>query len=184
MSKFLVLLPLLLAFGFGQILLTNGDFEQDLSVGWTQTYGGVGTPTVNRDPTYQPDPDYEALAQWYDNSGWVSLSQTVDVPGPLLGLSFWGSFYQSGETSCWPAACFDARYYDSGNTLLGVTRYYYSSVVAWTPTPTLHPIVVTNPDWQQYQLDIAQEISDNLPGVNPGAVAKVSIALFDTTAGG
>lgn len=184
MRKTILLMTLLAVLGFGQNLLVNGDFEQDLSVGWVQTSGGYGTPTVNRGTTHQPDPDYEAMVQWYDNSGWIELGQVVDVPGPTLDLSFWTSLHRTSETSCWPAACFDVRYYNSSSTLLGITRYYYSSVTAWTATPTLHPIVVSDSNWHQYDLNVAEEISANLPGVDPGAVTRVGVVLFDTTAGG
>jgi hypothetical protein len=163
-------------------MLTNGDFEQDLSVGWTQ--GGSGTQVVNRDTSYQPDPDYEAMA-YQSGGGWVMLGQTVGVPGPDLLFTFWASFalYQGG--SCWPAACVTADYLDAGGTSLGQTRFYYHNAsCTWTPSATLDLIDVTNPDWTQYSLDVRTEIATNLPGVDPDAVKQVQVALYVYTSGG
>lgn len=181
---FFILFFAFLPFLFAQELLTNGDFEQELTVGWVQSYGGTGTPTFARDTFYQPDPDYEAYIRQYDNPGWTRLSQKVDVPGINLILSFWAYFNQSGETTCWPAACFQVCYYNINDSLLGETRYYYCPLDPWTPTPNFHPIRITNPQWNQYFLNIAEELNQNLPGVNPGDVAKVEVALYAYTYSG
>jgi hypothetical protein len=186
MRKYILLLPLvILAVGFGQELLVNGDFEQELSVGWTQSQNGSGTHTIDRAVGYHPDPDYEAQTYQYDNPGWTRLGQTVDVPSTLLELSFWASFEEAGgSSSCWPAACFSVCYYNSSLTLLGETRYYYSTYANWVPTGVLSLCRVTSPGWTQYTLNIADELSQNLPGVNPGDVARIEVALYSYTCSG
>jgi hypothetical protein len=186
MKKFVILVPMLLAFAFGQNFLTNGDFEQDLSVGWVQTQGGYSTVTVDRATGYQPDPDYEARDSICSGSGWSRLSQVVDAPGTRLILSFSGKFAIYGaSSSCWPVAYVAVSYYDGSDALLGESRiYHHDSYCTWTPSSTLSLIEVTNPDWTDYSLDIAQELSEHLPGVNPGDISKIGIAISDTTAGG
>ncbi len=185
MQKTILLLPLLLAVAGGQNLLTNGDFEQPLTVGWTFTYGGTGTPSADRSTTYHPDPDYEAMTRQYDNPGWARLGQTVMVPGPLVQLEFWASFAESGGVStCWPAACFSVCYYDLASNLLGETRYYYSTYANWVPSPTLSLYRITNPAWQRYTLNVVDEVSQNLPGVNPGDIAQIEVALYSYTYSG
>ncbi|MFO7650700.1 MAG: hypothetical protein R6X13_05085 [bacterium] len=183
--KLLALLPLVAAVALGQNLLINGDFEQDLTVGWTYTDSGYGTHQADRQTSYDPDPDYEAMAYQYDNPGWARLAQRVDAPGVLLQLSFRASFLQTGGTSsCWPAACVSVCYYDGSSTLLGETRYFYSTYANWTPSPTLSLHRVNDPAWADYSLNVAEEISTNLPGVDPGDVAQVEVALLAYTYSG
>ena len=180
MRKLVLLAPLLLlSAGFGQELLVNGDFEQELTVGWTYTDSGYGTHWAVRDPGYQPDPDNECQTYQYDNPGWARLEQVVDAPGTVLELSFWASFAESAGTStCWPAACFCVTYYDAAMTPLGETRYFYSTYANWTPSGTLSLYRVTDPNWAHYTLNVAEEIGNNLPGVNPSDVARVGVALL------
>jgi hypothetical protein len=185
MRKFCLLLVALAVVGFGQNLLVNGDFEQPRSIGWIRTAGGLGnTQIVSRDTGYQPDSDYEILV-WQDGgSGWLTLSQMVDVPGTDLTLTFAASFEVDGSGTCYPVACFRVRYCDAGGGELGETRYYcHNANCPWTSTSTVHLVDVPATGWNSYTLEIAQELNDNLPGVVPASVAKVEIALFDTTSG-
>jgi len=183
--KYFLFLPLVVALAVGQNLLTNGDFEQEITVGWTYSDSGVGTHQADRQVGYHPDPDYEAMTYQYDNPGWTRLAQRVDVPGTQLTLSFWASFEETGGTSsCWPAACFAVCYYNSANTLLGETRYYYSTYANWTPTSTFSLKRVSNPAWTQYSLNIMDELAQNLPGINPPDVARLEVALYSYTYSG
>lgn len=169
-----------------QNLLINGDFEQELSIGWTQSQGGSGYKYIDRDSTYHPDPDFEARCYLVSGSGWAKLSQTVDVPSANLDLNFWANFgIGGGSSTCWPVAAVFVEYYDLIGSFLGETRiYYHNAYCNWRNTPTCHLIDVTNPDWQQYELNIMDEISNNLPGVNSAEVKKVGVSLYDYTSGG
>ncbi|UCG43870.1 MAG: hypothetical protein JSU73_04425 [candidate division WOR-3 bacterium] len=169
----------------GSELLTNGDFEQALTTGWTFTDSGYGTKLADRAVDYHPDLDYEAHTYKYDNPGWARLGQTVDAPSTSLELSFWAKFEHSGGTStCWPASCFSVCYRDGSGSLLGETRYVYSTYANWTSSSTLHLVTVSAPGWTGYTLDIEQELDQNLPGVDPDRVAKVEVALFSFTNSG
>lgn len=184
--KLLLIIPAVLSLTLAQNLLTNGDFEQDLTAGWTQTKGGTGTQTMDRSVGYHPDPDCEAMAYQYSGSGWVKLAQTLDMPGPDALLTFWASFWRGASSSaCWPVACVNASYLDAGGTLLGETRFYYhDAYCTWTRSSTLNLIDVTDPNWTQYSLDVRAEIATNLPGVNPDNVRKIQVALYVYTSGG
>jgi len=185
LKNLLIFLTVTFSLSLSQELLLNGNFEQDLSIGWTRTDSGYGTHQVLRGTEYQPDPDYEAWVYQYDNPGWTRLSQRVEVPGVALQLSFWAKFAESGGTStCWPAACFQVCYYDADANLLGETRYFYSTYATWTPSPVLSLYRITNPDWNRYELNIADELTSNLPGVNPSDVAFVEVALWSYTYSG
>jgi len=183
----LVLIPALLlaAVAFGQEMLTNGDFEQDLNVGWTHLDSGSGTHEVNRDASYEPDPDYEAYIYQYDNPGSTQLVQTVDIPCALMQFSFRGSFEESGgSSSCWPAACVCLVYYNAADAPLGETRYYYSTYANWTESPVLSLYRITDPAWNEYTLDVQQELATKLTGVDPAEVVKVGVNLMAYTSGG
>jgi hypothetical protein len=184
--KVLLLVTAALGLTFGQNLLVNGDFEQELAVGWVQDTAGYGYKTFGRDTAYQPDPDFEALDSLYSGNGISKLGQIVDVPGPALHLSFSANFgIGGGSSTCWPVACVAVGYLDSDGNRLGETRFYYhDSYCTWTPTSTFSLIEVTDPAWNQYELDVADELSLHLPGVDPGDVSRVEVALLDTTAGG
>jgi hypothetical protein len=176
----------LVAAGSGQELLVNGDFEQPLENGWIVDTGEYGYKTISRDVGYQPDPDYEALDSIYAGNGYSKLGQTVDVPGPSLLLTFSASFAVGGtSSSCWPVASVVVIYKDVADAVLGQTRFYYhNEYCTWVPSSTMSLHEVTNPDWTQYSLDVADELAQNLPGVNPGDINRVEVALYDTTAGG
>ena len=183
-----VVLVLLLTLGFAvaQNTIVNGDFEQDLTMGWIQDYGGAGTATFTRDPSYQPDPDYEAQSYLYSGSGWLELRQVVDITTLSLDLSFWASFeLGGGSSSCWPVASVTVSYRDAAGTVLGETRFYYHNQYCnWTSSQTLHLIDVANPGWQQYDLDVVRELALNLPGVDTRLVRQVGVALYAYTSGG
>ncbi len=175
----LIILILAIGFGSGQELLLNGDFEQELSIGWTYSDTGYGTHRALRGTEYHPDPDNEAWVQQYGNAGWTKLSQMVEVPGVRLQLSFWAKLKgYGGTTTCWPAACVQVCYYDSDTNLLGETRYYHTTYANWEPSPTLSLYRIYDTTWLYHQLDIADELTRNLPGVNPSAIALVEIALW------
>ncbi len=182
----LLLIPALLGLAAGQNLLVNGDFEQPLTTGWTATQGGSGYGLTDRQTWYHSDPDYEARDSLYSGAGWRRLAQRVNVSSPVLGISFWAKFeIGAGSSTCWPVASVTIGYYNAANTLLGETRFYYhNEYCTWTSSSTLHLIEVTNPDWARYSLNVADELAQHLPGVNPALVQRVEVALFDTTAGG
>ncbi len=184
-NAILLLGVVFLAVGMGQELLVNGDFEQPITEGWVHTTYGSGTHTADRNTTYHPDPDYEAMAYQYDNPGWSRLGQTVSVPGPMLLLSFWAKFeFAGGTSSCWPAACLSVCYLDASDLTLGETRYVHSTYANWVPSSTLSLHDVVNPDWTEYNLDIIEELSNNLPGVAPGEVARIEVGLYAYTHSG
>jgi hypothetical protein len=184
MKRIFVLSSFLVGLGLGQGLLVNGDFEQDLSVGWKLDTSGTYIG-VDRIQGYGPDSTWVARDSMY-GFGHSRLYQIVDVPGSRLSLSFQAAFDSSGgSSSCWLVAAVVVGYYDSSSTLLGQTRFYlHNPRCNWRSSGTLSLIDVKNKNWSQYSLDVSSELSQRLPGVNPGAIKKLGVALFDTTTGG
>ena len=186
MVKVLLLLPLILGFAGAQNLLENGDFEQDLTVGWQWTYGGYGSHLNDRQVWRHPDPDYEAWVQQYDGEGWSKLYQIVDVTDVELDFSFIGKFEIGGSSStCWPVGSVCIEYYNASQGLLGETRFYcHDAYCNWTPSSTLDLVPVSPSNWEPWNLNIQEELTYNLPGVNSEDVAKIGVAMYLYTSGG
>jgi hypothetical protein len=109
----------------------------------------------------------------------------VDVISPNLDFACDASFaHYSSSSSCWSVPSVAIGYWGSGSKL-GETRIYsHDTLCTWTPSPTLSLIEVTDTNWTHYHLDLVEELSEHLPGVNPNLIDQVEVALFDTTSGG
>jgi uncharacterized protein (DUF779 family) len=168
--------------GLGTELLVNGDFEQPLDVGWTDTVvSAAGSANFERSDTLgQPSPGFAVRVYKYLAS-YASLSQTVDVPDVNLALSFDGRLsIGGGSSTCWPVAAVIVRYLDASATSLGNTRIYlHDQYCTWATSDTQSLIDITTPGvWTPYSLDIASELSTHLSGINPASVSKLKVELF------
>jgi hypothetical protein len=169
------------------VLLSNGDFEQNLSVGWTAIFQGqLSTDTIDRATTFNPDPDYEARVKKYDATS-AKLFQTVYIPTTDLQFSADVSLYAYEYTSTepyWAQASVVLYYLDNNNNILGQTRICHNSPhCPYNSSNTFHMIQVAAPStWYNYTFNIDDEL-DNLSGVDPSDIAKIQVALYDTTDG-
>lgn len=170
-----------------QGLITNGTFEQDLTIGWTAYMADslYGYDTLLRGTDYEPDPDYEVMSASHFGY-FVKLYQTVDIPS-VNSVSFSVNAKLIGEDNnadalCWGAAAVVISYLNASGTVLGQTRIcQFSDPCPWQNTSTLHLITVADTLWHTYYFALSTELI-NLPGVSPSQVAKVQVALYDTTA--
>jgi hypothetical protein len=163
-------------------LLVNGDFEQAFSVGWdTIAENAAGGDTFTWSDTLgQPTPGKAVAVRKY-LAKFASMSQTVDVPGVNLTLTFDGRLeIGGGSSTCWPVASFVVRYLDSATTSLGnTTIYLHDQYCTWAGSDTQSLIDITTPGvWAPYNLDIASELSAHLPGIDPANVKKLSVDLY------
>jgi len=169
---------------FAGDFMTNGDFEEALSNGWQQASGGSSI-TIDRATTYDPDPDYEAQAYKGAGSGYARLFQIIDVPTTDMDFSANVKIYaydNNADTLCWAAAALFIEYYNSSGTLLGDTRIcMMTAPCPWNNTSTRHLIMAPDSFWHNYAFNIGDELT-NLPGIIPANVARIGIALYDTTA--
>jgi len=180
--RLLVLLAVCLPAAAGELFL-NGGFELPLDSGWTIDSGGHARATFSRDTGLQPDPDYEARTHLGPADGYASLTQTVPVPGPRLtfkaDLCLYAHFT---EPTNWAAAGCRITYLDSARAPLGETRIYVATArCPWQSSSTLHLIPAADSFWHSYELDIAAELLDNLPGVDTSLVRFISVGLKDTS---
>ena len=162
-------------------LLTNGDFEQPLTTGWTEDVRSIaGSYRIERTDTMgQPEPGFAAKTYKY-LAYYSAINQTVDVPDVDLTLSFDGRLVIGGGSStCWPAAAFTVHYLDDAGASLGRTMWLNPSVYCtWTENDTFNIILVETDGWSEYQLDIASELSSNLPAIDAEQVAKIKVEMF------
>lgn len=185
MKYFVPLLLISVPLCFAQGLLTNGDFEQDLTIGWLQAQSGSYI-YIDRATTYDGDPDYEAkVHKDYAGTGYATLYQAVDVPSTDLTFScnakIW-AYDNDADTLTWAGAAVKIMYLNSSGGLLGETRICdFTAPGTWQSSSTRHLIMVSDSLWHNYVLNINDEITNNLPGVNPAQVARIQIALHDTT---
>lgn len=165
--------------------LTNGNFEDDLSVGWQSYLSSTIYDTVMRGTDYEPDPDYEAYL-FKSYGGYAELWQTIDITTvDSFAFSMKTKLYaydNNADTLCWAAAAVVVSYMNSTGNVLGTTRICRSTAPCpWSNTSTNHLIPAVDTLWHTYSFNLRTELA-NLPGVVPGQVKKVQVALFDTCA--
>jgi len=182
MFRYLTLF-VIIGIGSAGVLLTNGDFEQELSVGWLQfaQYQGA-SDSIDRATSFDPDPDYEVRVKKYC-AGNMKLYQCTEIPTTDLEFSVYAKLYADvSSSSYWSAAAIILAYINNSNTVLGETRICYkTSSCPWSNSPTLHLIVVTDPNnWYNYSFNIADELT-NLPGVNPSDIARIEVSLYSVS---
>ena len=163
-------------------LLTNGDFEQPLNVGWEQDVRhAAGSHRFERSDTLgQPVPGYAAKV-FKQLAYHAALRQQVEVTDVNLTLTFDARMELAGGSStCWPTGAFILNYLDADGAELGATMFLLRDQYnTWRESDTLKLYEVEEPGvWTRYELDIAREIADNLPGVNPSAVRRLQVQLF------
>jgi hypothetical protein len=177
MHRYFALL-LLAALGSASVLITNGDFEQDLSIGWDQALSGSAT-TILRATTYDDDPDYEAYVYKGTGDGYAKLYQNAHIP--TADLEFSASLKllaSSNSTTCWAGAAFVITYMDDSGDMLGETMICrMTSASTWTNSPTRHLISAVDTNWHQYAFNITAEL-ENLSGINPDDIARIEVSLY------
>jgi hypothetical protein len=180
---FCLLLLVIISSATAAELLVNGNFEQELTIGWTNTPLGY-YDTLNRATSYNPDPDYEAYA-FHAYGGELKMYQSVDIPSTDIQFSAYAKMYaydNDADTLCWGGASLIVYYKDQAGAVLGQTRIgNYTAPCPWASTPIIHVISVTDSLWHNYAFNIGTELG-NLSGVNPLLVKKIEVAVYDTAA--
>jgi len=166
--------------------LVNGNFEQDLTVGWTSYMADptYGYDTIVRGTGFDPDADYEAYT--LSTFGYVTrLTQTVDIPSTdnftFAIKTKIDAFDNEADTLCWAASAVVVYYQNASGATLGETRICrYSTPCPWVGTSTVHLIPAADTLWHTYSFTLNTELG-NLPGVTPSQVKKIQVCLLDTT---
>jgi hypothetical protein len=151
--------------------LANGDFEQDLSVGWTVSVSGG---SAYRAASTCGSGQGLVLARSY-TSDYASVSQTCDADANmkvsfralLLGEDRW--IYG------WGRSYMEFVFQDAGGAELA--RLGWFSRVGSNPgnSSTVRSYVVPNDSCNYYEFIIGQKLASDLPGVNASLIRKVMV---------
>lgn len=178
MKRYFSLL-LLAAFASASVLITNGDFEQQLSVGWSETMSGFGVMLITRDTGYDPDPDNEVFLHKGDGTGYVEIAQTAYIPVTDIEFSVNAKFYVYGTSNqCWAGSAICIAYVSASDSTLGFTKIVAPTIACpWVNSPTCHIIEVADTLWNNYIFNLNDELG-SLSGVNASDVAKVRVSAI------
>lgn len=185
--RYIVLLFGAICVGNAAVLLTNGDFEQELDVGWQQGIQGLcNADTLDRDQSYNPDPDYEVKVKKYDAS-YVRLYQAVNIATTDLEFSVSAKIKArelNVDSLRWATAAIVLEYLDAQYGVLGQTRVCHNTPhCPYINTPAFHMIEVADTaGWHTYSFNVDDELQ-YLSGINPIEIAKIKVSLYDTTNG-
>lgn len=162
----------------------NGEFEQPLTDGWSQTINGLNV-TIDRATDYDPDPDYEAYVYKGTGGGYCRLYQVAnifDIPLNELDFSVNAKLYAyDNDPEAYTGAAVELIYLDENDSCLGATKICArSSQCPWSNTSNHHIIDAPNTQWNNYTFNISDELT-NLPGIAPGDIKKIQISLIDST---
>lgn len=175
-------------------LLVNGDFSQPWSVGWKRRMANLkrGSTKVSRD--YLPAMGGNALHIRHKGKNRIQFIQEVKVAG--LDLVFSTSF----QMKSWEGmiigfsgtgmASISLIYLDRKGKVIGATHLvnYVRNIFADTPligvprgpldTQAVHHIKVKNDNfYQDYTIDLMQEISNNLMAVDSNQIRKIAVVI-------
>uniref|UniRef100_A0A7C6EGE5 Uncharacterized protein n=1 Tax=candidate division WOR-3 bacterium TaxID=2052148 RepID=A0A7C6EGE5_UNCW3 len=161
----------------------NGKFEDSLKH-WN-TYAHGETYTITTDKIYEEDPDSEVYVGRLDKRE-TAIYQTCYIPGLDLNFSFKVKLYAKSYDTLHPHPAISSiilSYLDVDENIQGETRIFrYAESLYWYPSPVLHLIEISDTNWFNYTLNIADELS-NLPGVNPIDIKKLRVTLYTRSYG-
>jgi hypothetical protein len=178
MHRYFLSFLLLVAFSSASVLIVNGDFEQPLTEGWSETTSGAGVMEIVRGTGYDPDPDYELYIHKGDGTGYTEVSQIAYIPTTDLEFSVNAKVYAYGTSSqCWSGAAVCLFYLDASDSVLGWTKICDRTVACpWTSNSSCHAIEATDTMWHNYSFNLDDEL-DLVPAVNRLDITKILVSV-------
>ncbi|UCG44309.1 MAG: hypothetical protein JSU73_06825 [candidate division WOR-3 bacterium] len=164
------------------VQLSNAGFENSLDSGWVRVVTNDSNTAgyVERSDTLgQPGGGFAARVFKYHKQ-FCSLSQAVPIDTLGQVASFQARFRLGGSVSCSPIAAVVFSYLDSSDRRLGRTVFYLPSQYStWADSDTQHLILATDSTgWNEYSLNLLNEVNANLPGVDAGEVKRLRVELL------
>ena len=158
-------------------MILNGDFEAELGVGWFESNRATAG-NIQRTTTGHPDADYEVEVTTVNGEGRLGLIQRFPVVDLDLAFNADMSAAGDGTAGAWIAAGLMLTYRAADWTALGQTAIVYPSRdCPWIDSPTFHMITADPNSWESYGFSLLDELL-NLPGVDPGAIALIDVAVM------
>jgi hypothetical protein len=154
--------------------LTNGDFSKPLTQGWaTQAKDLVGEHSITATQ------ENGAVVR-KEMCGNATLVQDVKLKTTELGFSTRARFScQATKPNYYATASVLLGFLDSDGKQLGATRIYSAAgTPPWKASNTLHLVAVADTgEWQDYNLNLGQELRSNLKGVDATRVKRLRVSL-------
>lgn len=168
-------------------LIQNGDFAQEWVNGWERTTEGLtGAQVVETRPP-AGNPPQPTLYMSKTGAGALRLSQHVTLSGPATDLVFRGQLRLSGELDGdgnEGRAALLLLYENADGQTLGLSAWVdgrtNGSGLWGTLLPTFGPTTAPRfqpAGWQTIEIDLGQEFTDRLPGLDPAAVRRITVVL-------
>ena len=173
-----IILFILAVFGSASVLVVNGDFEQPLTTGWSETMSGIGVMVITRDVGYDPDPDFEVYAHKGDGTGYVELYQLAHIPTTDLEFSVNAKLYAYGTSAqCWAGSGICMFYLNATDSILGWSKICArTSACPWTSSSTQQSIEAPDTMWHNYAFNLNDEL-DYMPAINRFEISKVLVTV-------
>ena len=177
----LVLLVGLLSFGFGadetdiklNPTLVNGSFAKPLEQGWTtQADDIVGSHEFKATPE-------NGLVVTKEMCGSATVVQDVSLKTTKVVFSARTRFAaQANKPDYYSSASILLGYLDKDENVLGETRIVaIAGGLPWQGSGTLHLLRAPLGEWYDTKLNLADELRENLPGVDPAEVKRLRVSL-------
>ncbi len=155
-------------------ILINGDFEQDLAIGWqVSTKDIAGRSVIYRAESGENHYAY-LLKEW---CGYAQLQQIVKLKSLNQVLSFRLRLNaRSNRKGYFATAAFIISFLDDNNKSLAETKIAYSTTQL-SNTSTSHFYLSEPGEWKNYLIDLKKELNTHFPKIDIGKVKRLKIAL-------
>lgn len=161
--------------------ISNGDFEQDHTIGWTTGGRLQGTDVVERVTDGDADGDYEIRLYHYDFTE-INLSQTITVSTLDVALSFdaklrgWSS---SNAQNWYGAGAVDIIYLNGSDSVLAIYRMGdITPGYGKADTPSLYTDYISDEIWHSYSINLLDEYNLHFSGFQTSDVTQIKILLW------
>ena len=181
----------------GSNLIINGDFRNRYE-GWERIVGDEGKGSSKTEITgYSNSRSGQGLHITHTGGGYIQFYQTVDVDN--TDIVFSATFQAKSKEG--PFIAFSGtgmsritlQYMGENESVLGQTSFvnyvknpFADSPLAGVPrlkgdTYKSHDIIIENNRvYRNYSIDIRKELEDNLIGMNPKDIKKITVAIWCT----
>jgi hypothetical protein len=155
-------------------ILHNGDFEQELNIGWqTSSDDYSGSSEITRDQIEKNH--YAHLIK--DLCGYAELSQIINLVNLNQNISVRLNLNATSNRAGYTAtAAFILSFLDKENKVLAETQIAYSTdQLTNTPVPYSYPAKPS--EWETHTLNLKDELDKHFSKIDVSKIKKLKITL-------
>ena len=155
--------------------LLNGDFEQELKVGWqASSKDYAGSSEINRDKM-QKNNIAHLLKDW---GGYAELSQIINLGNLNQSLSVRLNLNSTSNREGYTAtSAFILSFLNKENKVLAEIRIAYSTDKLIN-SPVLYNYPMAPAEWKTHTLNLKDEFTKHFPKVDVNKIKKLKIAMY------